>query len=379
MKIVIAMDSFKGSLSSIQACNAVAQGIKSTVPAAECLILPMSDGGDGLIDVFRENAHYTVKSFTVCGPVQGNLVDANIAFSNDGTTAVIESAQACGLSLLSPDERNPLKTTSYGVGEMMRFAIVHGVKRIILGLGGTSTNDLGTGMLAALGVSFSDDKNDVINQQNGSTVGKIKKISNYDNLNRLFEGIDVTIASDVINPLCGPKGAAQTYARQKGASELDILNLECWAKQFSSIVSNTLNRDFSNAPGAGAAGGLGYALMSFLNCNVESGATLLLNTLGYKECIADADLVITGEGASDEQTLMGKAPSHIMDYAARSGVPVALISGQINDAALLRQAGFKYLIAAKPAGQPLEKALLEDVATRNIVTATAQLFTQISL
>lgn len=379
MKIVIAMDSFKGSLSSIQACNAVAQGIKLTAPAAECIILPMSDGGDGLIDVYRGNALYTVKSFTVCGPVHENLVEANIAFSNDGTTAVIESAQACGLSLLSPDKRNPLKTTSYGVGEMLRYAIEHGVKRIILGLGGTSTNDLGIGMLAALGVSFSDDKHNVISQQNGRTVGKIKNISNYDNLYRLFEGIDVTIASDVNNPLYGPKGAAQTYARQKGASELDILNLECWAKQFSSIVSNTLNRDFSNAPGAGAAGGLGYALMSFHNCNVESGATLLLNTLGYKERIADADLVITGEGASDEQTLMGKAPSHIMDYAARSGVPVALISGQINDAALLRQAGFKYLIAAKPARQSLEKALLKDVATRNLVTATAQLFTQISL
>lgn len=374
MRIVIAMDSFKGCLTASEACQAVACGInRSSIP---CLItmLPASDGGDGLLDALPCN---TRKPVEVSGPLPGMTVKALIGYADNGNTAIIESAQACGLSLLSPQQRNPLLTTTRGVGEMIAHAIGQGCNKIVIGLGGSSTNDLGMGMLGAMGITMTGHDGIQI-VPCGETIGKIRELHGLEKLTEATRGIEITIACDVNNPLLGPHGAARVFAPQKGASPQQVETLERNAAALSKVITMVSGMDHTHTPGAGAAGGMGYTLMSLMHGKMVSGAQMFLNISGFDALCSDADLVITGEGRSDRQTLMGKIPGIVMKRAKQLGVKTALIAGQAIDTSLLVEAGFHTVTQATPQGMELKTALKREIAFENIAAAAKSIISQIA-
>lgn len=375
MKAVIAMDSFKGCMNAIEACNAAAQGVLAHDSNATTIILPMSDGGDGMLDAYVHATHCSVETIDVSGPLPGTTIKASIGFYND--TAIIESAQACGLALVQSDQRNPMKTQTHGVGEMLRYVISKGYKRVIIGLGGSATNDLGIGMLSTLGIKFYN-KNGHELKSCTENIDKIHALEGVEDVKQLCNGVTITIASDVTSPLMGPNGAAMTFAPQKGATPCQVQLLENMALQFNSVVSAKLGNDYSVLPGAGAAGGLGYALMAFLNGTFASGAKLLLDIANFEDIISDAQLVITGEGKSDRQTVMGKLPGEIVRIAAKKGIKTILLSGQIEDTEVLTNAGFYAIKSINKQGTPLEEAMNKDVARSNLMTTTHEVISQIS-
>lgn len=368
MKVVVAMDSYKGCLTAREACQAIVCGIKQVVPQCHCIEMPVSDGGDGMLSTISCEK----ETISVSGPLPSMIVNATIGFA--GNTAIIESAQACGLSLLSPEQRNPLLTSTKGVGEMILHAIKCGCKRIILGLGGSSTNDLGTGMLSALGVEFYDNNGEIV-APCGGNIGIIHELSNTDTLATLLDGTEITAACDVNNPLCGSHGAAHVYAPQKGANASMVQQLENGAISLSKIMGE----EIALKEGAGAAGGLGYALMALCNCRMASGASLVLELLDFDSACRNANLVITGEGRSDSQTLMGKIPAMVMEMARKQGIPTALLSGRITNEDELKSAGFYSVKTVSPLNMPLEKAMEKDVASHNLESAAKELITQIAL
>lgn len=368
MKIVVAMDSFKGCLTAHEACQAVAQDLKCHIP----ITIPVSDGGDGFIDAIAQQPNYFIETITVSGPLNGTPVNAKIAFSHDHSTAIIEAAQACGLIHLSPAQRNPMLTDSRGVGELIIHAIKHGCKKIVIGLGGSATNDLGMGMLYACGVKFLD-KNGIILNPKGENIGKIYSLRHQDKFKNLFNGIELIIASDVTNPLCGINGCAQVYSPQKGATPQMVEELERGAQQCQQIFTQYTGHNYHTTPGAGAAGGMGFALMTFANCLFRSGATLFLDLINFDKIISDADLIITGEGKSDHQTLMGKIPHAVMTRATQKGVQTALISGQVVNKNELLNAGFSMVVSSLPKELSLELAIQKNTATTNLSIAASKL------
>ena len=373
MKAIIAMDSFKECMTAIEACQAVASGIKRVFPDCECVLMPVSDGGEGLLHAFN----CEIERLEVTGPLHGMKVMAEIGYLDNRETAIIESAQANGLALIPTSMRDPSKTTTHGVGEMLMHAIKQGCRRVIIGLGGSATNDLGTGMLNAMGVEFRD-KNGVAMVPCGGNLNEVSSIANIEAIAKMCENTEIILASDVNNPLYGPNGAAHVYAKQKGASPEMIETLDENARAFSLIVAQALGRDLSSTPGAGAAGGLGYALLSFFNCQFNSGASLVLDTLEFDHHVADAHLTITGEGRSDAQTLMGKIPSLIMERAKAKGVKTALLSGKVDNSDTLVDAGFHATESITPHDMPLEIALQTEVAMRNLEEATVRVVSQIA-
>ena len=366
-KVIVAIDSFKGCLTSAEANQAASEGVLSKVPDAKVVQVPVSDGGEGFMEAFQ-------------AAIDGNLVEVNVKdplmrpivaqYLVQGDTAVIEIAKASGLTLLSPEERNPMVATSYGTGQLVVDAIRKGCKHIIVGLGGSATSDCGIGMLRAIIDTFSE---------GGS----------WDDVTTLRD-VRFTIATDVTNPLCGENGAAHVFAPQKfaikreqseldsiaereqtrpqvkGASHDDLLALDARAKRFAEASAKHLGRDCQNVPGAGAAGGLGYAFLQYMNADCRSGIDLLLDTIHFDDLLQDADLVITGEGSADRQTLMGKLPFGILQRAKKHEVPVMLIAGRIADEQLLLDAGFSRVACINPPGLPLEIALQPSTAKENI-------------
>ena len=348
MKIVVAIDSFKGCLSSIEANRAAAEGILRVDPDAEIVQVPVSDGGEGFLEACHIAIGGTLVEVPVRDPLMRRITARYLLF---GDKAVIEMAQASGLTLLTADERNPVVATSYGTGQLVADAVRKGAKHIIVGIGGSATSDAGMGMLRALIDSFA---------KNGS----------WDDIKEL-RGVSFTIASDVKNPLCGQNGAAHVFAPQKGASPADVLALDERARKFAKLSAKHFGYDRSQNEGAGAAGGLGYAFMQYLNAECKPGIKLLLETIGYKDIVKGADMVITGEGAADRQTLMGKLPMGILEQS--QGVPVCLIAGRISDSGELLDAGFHKVECINPEGISLEEAMRKDVASRNISNKVASL------
>ncbi len=340
-KFVAAMDSFKGCLTSREANQAAAEGIKSICPDAEIVQIPVSDGGEGFVDAFYSAIGGDIQELTVNDPLMRPVV-AHYLLKD--TTAVIEIAQASGLPLLTKEERNPLIATSYGTGELVADAVRKGAEHIIVGLGGSATSDAGTGMIRAL-------------------VDALAENGTWDDIQEL-EHVRFTIASDVKNPLCGENGAAHVFGPQKGASPDDVITLDNRARAFAEASARHFGYDRSNMNGAGAAGGLGYAFLQYLGAECKSGIQLLLETVHFDEKVKDADLVITGEGSSDRQTLMGKLPVGILQQS--DSVPVCLIAGNIKDREQLLQAGFAYVECINPSGITLEEAMRREVAMRNI-------------
>jgi glycerate kinase len=366
-KIIVAIDSFKGCLTSAEANQAASEGVFAKMPEAEVVQIPVSDGGEGWLEAFQAAMGGSIVEVNVKDPLMRTIVAQYLV---QGDTAVIEIAKASGLTLLSPEERNPMVATSYGTGQLVVDAVRKGCKRIIVGLGGSATSDCGIGMLRAIIDSFS-------------------KGGNWDDVRELGD-VRFTIATDVTNPLCGENGAAHVFAPQKFAikreqSELDsiaereqtrpqvkgaiheqVLALDARAKRFAEASAKHLGRDCQNMPGAGAAGGLGYAFLQYMNAECRSGIDLLLDAIHFDDLLQDANLVITGEGSADRQTLMGKLPFGILQRAQRHDVPVMLIAGRIADEQQLLAAGFSRVTCINPPGLPLEIAMQPATAKENI-------------
>lgn len=341
MKVIVAIDSFKGCLTSKEANGAAAEGIRSVFPEAEVVEVPVSDGGEGYMEAFHAAVGGQLEEITVRDPLM-RPVTAKYLLHNE--MAVIEIAKASGLTLLAKEERNPMVATSYGTGQLVADAVRKGAKQIIIGLGGSATSDAGMGMLRALIDSFA-------------------RHGQWDDIEALKE-VSFTIASDVKNPLCGENGAAHVFAPQKGATPEMVLSLDERARRFAEVSAKHFGYDRSEMAGAGAAGGLGYAFLQYLDAKCMSGIQLLLDTIRFKEMVKDADLIITGEGAADRQTLMGKLPVGILEQAGK--VPVCLIAGKISDQEELLKAGFANVASINPPGIALEEAMRQEVAKENI-------------
>ncbi len=348
-KVIIAIDSFKGCLSSIEANHAAAAGVKDICQNTGIMQVPVSDGGEGFLEAFHAAIGGEMKETVVFDPLM-RPITANYLLHGD--TAVIEIAQASGLTLLKEKERNPLVATSYGTGQLVADAIRNGAKHVVVGLGGSATSDAGMGMLRAL-------------------VDAFPQLESWNNMD-VLKGINFTIASDVKNPLCGENGAAAVFAPQKGATPEMVAELDKRASRFAETSAKQFGYDRSDMEGAGAAGGLGYAFLQYLDAECKSGINLLLETIGFRDMAKDADLIVTGEGSADRQTLMGKLPMGILQHAEHT--PVALIAGRIKDRVQLLQAGFAYVECINPPDIPLTEAMRKEVAQHTICQTVARLF-----
>ena len=360
-KIIVAIDSFKGCLTSAEANQAAAEGILqpegrsvarnlAKMPEAKVVQVPVSDGGEGFLEAFQTAMGGSIVEVNVKDPLMRTIVAQYLV---QGDTAVIEIAKASGLTLLKPEERNPMVATSYGTGQLVVDAIRRGCKHIIVGLGGSATSDCGIGMLRAIIDSFAKGKS-------------------WDDVREL-DNVRFTIATDVTNPLCGENGAAYVFAPQKGATPEMVEALDARAKRFAEASAKHLGCDCQNMPGAGAAGGLGYAFLQYMNAECRSGIDLLLDTIHFDDLLQDANLVITGEGAADRQTLMGKLPYGILQRAKKCGVPVILIAGRIAEEQLLLDAGFSRVVCINPPDISQEIAMQPAIAKGNIKTCVIKL------
>jgi glycerate 2-kinase len=326
MKIVIAADKFKGSLDCFQVCDAIAAGLQQSMPGVHITKLPLSDGGEGLADVM---AYYTGAekiNVTVSDPLF-RPVQAQFLLSADGKTAIIEMAQASGLLLLHPQEYNPLQTTTYGTGQLIKAALQQGVSKIILGIGGSATNDCGIGMAAALGYAFLDANGQALKPV-GENLGHIQTIDTSNKIN--LDGVSIEVACDVTNYLTGEAGAAKIYAPQKGASPEMVEALEKGILHFAALVKQQLGVDLNALKGGGAAGGMGAGSVLFLNAAMRSGVQLLLHYSHAEKHIKAADLVITGEGKLDVQSLQGKVVHGVAESAKMYIKPVIALCGTLD-------------------------------------------------
>ena len=328
MNIVIAPDSFKECLSAMEVAANIAIGVRKVMPAAIIHEIPISDGGEGVLEAIMAGAGGTRVSVSVLDPLK-RQIKAEYGILNDDKTAVIEMAKASGLELMKEVEKNPLTTSTYGTGQLIKDALEKGCNKIIVGIGGSATNDGGAGMIRALGAKFLNDKGKEINEGGGS-LNELHTIdlSNFDNK---IQHCEVVVACDVSNPLTGINGASMVYGGQKGGNKEDLKLLDRNLAHYAKIIKTTVGFDISDTPGAGAAGGTGAGLMAFLGGSLVNGIGLILETLKIEEYIKQADVVFTGEGKIDEQTLHGKTISGIAKMAKKHNVPVIVITGKIGD------------------------------------------------
>lgn len=351
-KVIIAIDSFKGCMTSAEA-NAAAMNAFDGSSDYKATAYTVSDGGEGMLDAF---ARATGAKLIAVGTHDALMRRHDAQIAIDGDTAIIEVAQAVGLALIEPELRNPLTATSYGVGELVAEAVRRCCRKLIIGLGGTATSDCGIGMLRAI-------------------IDKLTHNGNIDDLH--LDGIQVTLATDVMNPLLGNNGAAAVFAPQKGATPEMVRMLERRAATFAKMSARHCGRDESATPGAGAAGGLGYAFLQFFNATTVSGADLLLRRLRFDEALGGCQIVITGEGSADRQTLMGKLPSKILEHARKAATPeVWLIAGRTDDCDMLTKAGFTHVVSINKFLRDGEDPMDKGVATRNMEETVRTLLAQ---
>ncbi len=364
MRVVIAIDSFKGCLTSREAGEAACRGVLKAWPTAQVTVLPVSDGGDGLLDAFVAACGADVKSITARDALM-RAVEARFAAA--GNLACVEVAQAAGLSLLKSDERDAMHATSFGVGQLLKA--VARWPEVVVGLGGTATSDAGVGMMQALGLRFFDNNGDEM------LPGQVdlERIAAVDKSGFLLSAkpCKVVIASDVCNPLYGPQGAAHVFAPQKGASPAEVERLDAGMRNLARVMRPMLGDDVALRPGAGAAGGMGYALMALFDAQFVEGAKWMLDLLNFDKLVDGADMVITGEGSADEQTLMGKLPSAVMRVAQAAGVPTLLVAGRVRNADVLHAAGFTHVQCINDPDTPLSVAMRPDYAAARLTHTTA--------
>ncbi|HIS20436.1 MAG TPA: glycerate kinase [Candidatus Spyradocola merdavium] len=370
MKVVVAMDSFKGSLTSLAAGAAVREGILRADPAAEVLVRPLADGGEGTVEALVSGMGGRLRTVRVTGPL-GEGVDC--AYGVLGDTAVIEMAGAAGLPLVPAEERDPLRTTTYGVGEVIADAIAQGCRRFLVGIGGSATNDGGAGMLQALGFGLLDaEGRDIPRGAQG-----LKKLARIETAGALpaLVGCRFRVACDVTNPLCGEKGASAVFGPQKGARPADIPRMDAWLAAYAQIAAKAFPGADPEAPGTGAAGGLGFAFRTFLSGELEPGVQIVLEETRLAEALAGADVVVTGEGRLDGQTAMGKAPVGVARLAkARGCLVLALAGGVTRDAGACNGVGIDAFFPAVRGVTTLAEAMDPENARANLADAAEQAF-----
>ncbi len=372
LKIVLAFDSFKGSLCASEVTDCVQETFKAVRPDVSIKTVLMSDGGEGLLESVSGVLTLERKSSQVTNPL-GQSCLAHYGFNVERKLAVIESAQACGLTLIDAEKRNPLHTTAYGVGELILDALESGAKTILMGLGGSATNEAGLSILQALGAKFFDGNNQALSMITGKDLEKICRMDLTGLDHRLFK-TQIMLACDVNNPLIGLLGATFVYGPQKGGTAETLQRLEQGMENVASLIEQTIGISVRALPGAGAAGGIAAGLHAALGATLQSGINIILDLQDFEEKIQDADLVITGEGKSDAQTLMGKVPMGILRRAQKKGIPVILVSGAIENCTELLNAGFAQAIAIKPLSQSIEEAMQKETAHLNLQNAIRKYF-----
>ena len=377
MRIVIAIDSFKGSLTSLQAGNAVRDAVLKLDNNAEIFVRPLADGGEGTVDALSNGLGGKIVEITVSGPLL-KPVNARYCILQDNFTAVIEMASASGITLLSSEERNPLLTTTYGVGEIIKDAIKRGCRHFIVGIGGSATNDGGFGMLNALGFEFLDKTGQNI-PLGAQGLEYLHSISTANVISELKE-CTFRIACDVTNPLCGGNGCSTVFGPQKGATPKMIEKMDSWLKNYAAIAKTVSPKADINYPGVGAAGGLGFAFLTFTNASLESGINIILDETKLEEYINNADLVVTGEGRLDSQTVMGKAPIGVAKLAKKHGKKVIAFSGCVTeDAEVCNAHGIDAFFPIMRTVVTLEEALNTDNAYKNLLSTAHQVFRLINI
>lgn len=371
-KIVAAIDSFKGSLTTFEAGKAVKEAAEKVYSDVTTVISPIADGGEGTVEAVVSAAKGELVETTVCNPL-GKKIRSNFGYIPKTKTAVIEMSAAAGITLISENERNPMDTTTYGVGEMILDAISRGCRRFIIGIGGSATNDGGIGMLTALGFEFSD--------KNGKQVPLGAKglkdiaVIRTENAVKELKECSFCVACDVKNVLCGKEGCSAVYGPQKGATPEMIGEMDLWLENYARLTKKIFPDSDANAPGAGAAGGMGFAFLAYLNAAMVPGIELVIGETGLERHIKDADLVVTGEGRLDGQSYMGKAPIGVAKLAKKYGKPVIAFSGCVtDDAVLCNEHGIDafFPILRKPC--TLQEAMNKDNAYKNLRDTAFQVF-----
>ncbi len=355
LRIIVAPDSFKGSLSALAAAQAMARGIRTVFPEAEVIELPIADGGEGTVEALVAATGGTLHRTAVRGPL-GEPVDAAWGLLGDGRTAVVEMAAASGLTLVPEERRDPRLTDTSGTGELVQAALDAGLRRLILGIGGSATNDGGAGFARALGVRFLDAAGRDL-PGGGAALARLARVDLAGLDSRLAE-TELLVACDVDNPLCGPRGASAVYGPQKGATPEVVRELDAALTTYARIARRDTGREVAETPGAGAAGGLGAGLLFFTPAQLRPGVEIVLEAVGFEDQVRGADLVFTGEGRTDAQTAMGKAPVGVAAAAKRQGVPVVCLSGGLGeDADAVLGRGIDALAGLPPGPMSLEACL----------------------
>ena len=376
MKVVVAIDSLKGSLSSLEAGSAISEGIHRALKDAEVIVRPLADGGEGTVEALALGMNGRIEKIKVTGPL-GDPVEAAYGIIDETHTAIIEMSAAAGITLISEQERNPLDTTTYGVGEMIKDAIRKGCRHFIVGIGGSATNDGGIGMLQALGFGFLD--------VNGNQVGfgakglkDIEKITDEAVLPELKECY-FKVACDVSNTLCGDQGCSAIFGPQKGATPSMIMQMDKWLADYAGLTQKKYPKANMNQAGTGAAGGLGFAFLSYMNASLESGIKIILDETKLESYVREADMVITGEGRLDGQTVMGKAPIGVANIAKKYGKTVIAFSGCVTeDAVVCNEHGIDAFFPILRTVTTLSDAMDSENARKNMVSTVEQVFRMIN-
>lgn len=355
MNIVIAPDSFKESMTAMEVADMIEEGFTEIFPHATYIKAPMADGGEGTTQSLVDATHGRMKWRTVTGPL-GTPVEAFYGLSGDGQTAIIEMAAASGLDLVPPKQRNPMRTTTYGTGELILAAIEEGVSNIIIGIGGSATNDGGAGMAQALGAKLLDKQGQPI----GFGGGSLNELSSIDcsGLHPKLASVTFQVACDVTNPLTGPNGASAVYGPQKGATPEMVEQLDQYLNHYAAIIQRDIDRSIAQLSGAGAAGGLGAGLLAFLDVELKRGIDIVVDVIALEDKLKNADLVITGEGRMDSQTIYGKTPMGVAELAKKYGIPVIGIAGSLSeDSSVVHDHGIDAIFSIVQGPISLDKAL----------------------
>lgn len=372
MKIVVAIDSFKGSMSSLEAGKAIKMGVHKARPEAKVIIRPLADGGEGTVEALSIGMGGELIKVNVTGPA-GKSVMAEYGIIESTKTAIIEMSQAAGITLVKGDEKNPLYTTTFGVGEMIKDAIKRGCRHFIVGIGGSATNDCGVGMLQALGYELLDSEG----KQVGFGAMGVRDIVTIEDKNVIPNLLECSfrVACDVKNPLCGEFGCSAVFGPQKGATEEMVKDMDAWLLRYSKLVKEKYPDADALFPGTGAAGGLGYAFHNFTNSSMESGIKIVLDETRLEDYVKDADIVITGEGRLDSQTVMGKAPIGVANIAKKYGKKVIAFAGSVTvDAGVCNEHGIDAFFPILRRIVTLEEAMESDAAKQNLSDTVEQVF-----
>ncbi|MBR5596709.1 MAG: glycerate kinase [Lachnospiraceae bacterium] len=372
MKVVIAIDSFKGSLSSLEAGEAIKYGVLKVMPDAKVVVRPLADGGEGTIEALTFGMGGQVESVEVTGPL-GEKVKCRYGILEESKTAIMEMAQAAGITLVPEAKRNPLNTTTYGVGEVIKDAIAKGCRNFIVGIGGSATNDGGIGMLQALGYGMLDKDGKQV-PFGAKGLKEIVKITEEQVIPELKE-CSFRIACDVTNPLCGEFGCSAVFGPQKGADDLMIVQMDKWLAEYANLTSEKYEKANANYPGTGAAGGMGFAFLAYTNAVMESGIKIVLEETKLENYVKDADIVITGEGKLDSQTVFGKAPIGVAHIAKKYNKTVIAFAGAVTeDAIACNEHGIDAFFSILRNIQTIQEAMDVSNARANMVNTVEQVF-----